>query len=107
MPIIYEPKAGESISTTTSIVVGMLNRLPNGAIVTFNFNGIDIEALKGTTPEEIQKAYSQEQNKRHQAYLASPEYQRHLEERAEKLRTTIGNLMITCFMESASRGDAF
>lgn len=54
--------------------------------VRFTFNGFEITAEPGSDPEALEKAYSDECDRRHEAYIASPEYKESCERAAQKER---------------------
>lgn len=54
--------------------------------VQFDFNEIELTASPETDPAALSKSYSDECNRRHEAYIASPEYKRQQEEAARKER---------------------
>lgn len=63
---------GQSIQAACSAAVGLAKE--NNCNVTFVFNGQDMTATPGSDPAAMAKAYSDECERRHAEYLASPEY---------------------------------
>lgn len=54
--------------------------------VEFDFNGISICAMPGSNPSDLVEGYEKECDRRHQEYIASPEYKERQEAAAKKER---------------------
>lgn len=78
----YEPMGGERIDDTAAEMVKMA--AVSGEDVTASFNEIPLRATPTTDPTDIVRAFHAESNRRHEAYLASPEYARHQQEAKER-----------------------
>jgi hypothetical protein len=72
-PARLEFPAGTEISEAAALLVAVANR--NGIGCTGDFNGIELVAQPNeTTAEQITQFYSDECQRRHEAYIASPAY---------------------------------
>ena len=72
MPQTFEPSIGSSISDAAVRMVAIA--VDTDDIVTADFNGITLTASATTVPDEVVTYYTEESKRRHDAYLASPEY---------------------------------
>ena len=80
----YEPMAGESIDQAAVAMVKLANE--TGLEVRGEFNGQSIVAQPGDIAEAISAGYMTECKRRHEPYLASPEYAE-VTRQAEEKRT--------------------
>ena len=75
---------GSHISTACKEAVEMARR--DSCNMEFAFNEITLTATPDTDPEALAKSYSDECDRRHRAYIASPEYKARQEEAERKER---------------------
>lgn len=72
MPQTFEPSIGSYISDAAVRMVAIA--VDTDDIVTADFNGITLTASATTVPDEVVTYFIGESKRRHDAYLASPEY---------------------------------
>ena len=72
MPQTFEPSIGSSIHDAAVTMVSIA--VNTNDIVTADFNGITLTASATTVPDEVVTYYTAESTRRHDAYLASPDY---------------------------------
>jgi hypothetical protein len=80
----YESMPGNHISTACKEAVEMARR--DSCNVEFDFNEITLTAKPDTDPAALAQSYSDECERRHRAYTASPEYKARQEEAERKER---------------------
>lgn len=76
----YESIPGNHISTACKEAVEMARR--DACNVEFDFNEITLTATPDTDPSALSKSYSDECDRRHREYIATPEYKAKQEESA-------------------------
>ena len=69
----YEPRPGQRIADAVATLVQMARE--SGQPARMKFNDIDLLAMPDADPSALVQAYSAECDRRHEAYMASPEYQ--------------------------------
>ncbi len=82
--IKYEPGCGSHISGACKEAVEMAQR--ESCNVEFEFNEIRIIASPDSDPEKLVRFYDEESERRHQAYISTPEYKHHQEEAERQQR---------------------
>jgi hypothetical protein len=80
----YESIPGNHISESCREAVAIAKR--DNCNVAFDFNEIPLVAAPSSDPAELERAYSRECDRRHEAYIASPEYKQRQDEQARKER---------------------
>lgn len=80
----YESVVGSHISEECKNAVAMAKN--ENCNVEFDFNGIAMTATPESDPDSLATRYHEESQRRHDAYIASPEYKRQQEEGARKER---------------------
>jgi hypothetical protein len=68
----HEPQPGSTILKDCGVISGAAKAL--GENVVMEFNEVLITAKPGDEPEDLAKYYSDECNRRHEAYISTPEY---------------------------------
>jgi hypothetical protein len=85
LDIAYEPPAGEHIAHACRESLAIANR--RGAPVVFRFNGVDVTAAPGETPEAVHDRWQVKVAEQSEAYRSSSEGRRAKAEAAERLRS--------------------